>query len=68
MITTDRALAVAREHLTKEVSVGGLVTLYRFSDHWMANCSFPEGRGIDRAENRWIKISAEDGSVTVEQA
>jgi hypothetical protein len=68
MITTDQALAIAREHLAQGISAGGLVTMYRFANHWAANCSFPDGRGLGKAKNQWVKISVEDGTVTVDAA
>jgi len=64
MITIDNAFATAREALAHDVGVGGFVTLYGFSDHWVANCTFAGGIGLDKAERRSFKISRVDGSVT----
>jgi len=65
MITTDTALTKARETLAPEASRGGLVTMYGFSDHWLANCTFPGGNNRADTNGRTIKIDMADGSVTV---
>lgn len=64
MITIDNAFATAREALAHDIGVGGLVTLYGFSDHWVANCTFASGIGLGKAERRSFKISRMDGSIT----
>lgn len=64
MITTDKAIAIGRETLAHDVSVGGLVTLCSFPEHWVANCTFPRGHGRDKAQLRSFKILRSDGSVT----
>jgi len=65
MITTDTALIKAREALATEASLGGLVTMYGFADHWLANCTFPSGNGRAKTNGRTIKIDMTDGSITV---
>lgn len=64
MITIDNAFATAHEALAHDVAVGGFVTLYGFSEHWVATCTFPNGNGLDKAQRRSFKISRVDGSIT----
>lgn len=64
MITIDNAFAAAREALAHDIGLGGLVTLYGFSEHWIANCTFPNGDNLNKAQRRSFKISRVDGSVT----
>ena len=63
MITVDQALEIAREHLKEEVAIGGMPTLFGVGDAWLANCTFPDGKGI-RENSLKIRIARRDGSVT----
>lgn len=63
MITEDQALEIANRELRDEVKLGGMPTLYGYSDHWIASCTYREGTlpaGVTPAR---IRISAVDGSV-----
>lgn len=64
MITIDNAIAAAREALAHDIGLGGFVTLYGFSEHWVANCTFPNRDNVNKAQRRSYKISRLDGGVT----
>lgn len=64
MIDHDTALANIRTHLNTEIAAGGLVTLYGFPTHWIANCTFPDGKGNNSGTNRWYLVRASDGHVS----
>lgn len=60
----DKALEIIRPYFTKEIKAGGLVTLYGYPEHWLANCTFPDQKNNGAAFGSWFKISRADGSVT----
>ena len=63
MITEDQALAIANHELRNEVKAGGLPTLYGYSDHWVATCTYRDDGRPDGFTPARIRISAVDGSV-----
>ncbi len=64
MINEDQALEIAHRELQNEIKAGGMPTLYGYSDHWIATCSYREGTRSDGYTPPQIRISAIDGSVS----
>jgi len=64
MITTDKAMEIARTALSEDIRKGGVTTLYGYGDHWKAICIFPDGGIPDGHTQRSVRIDIADGSVT----
>lgn len=59
MINEDEALEIAKKEFSAEIRDGGWPTLYGYSDHWIANCTYPGGGKTTRS----IRINS-NGSVS----